>query len=117
MVWVIQATNGGKHLVGLRHNDKGDRMRTNDEPQAETQVEHSGLPLCSLRTCCRKHWQQDAGREAYVLSGGIGPILMNPIGMPFMCCGVCGNKRCPKATDCDLMCTGSNEPGQDGSVY
>jgi Lar family restriction alleviation protein len=32
-------------------------------------------------------------------------------------CPVCGNKRCPKATDHHLDCTGSNEPGQTGSVY
>jgi hypothetical protein len=29
----------------------------------------------------------------------------------------CGNKRCPHASDHDLECTGSNEPGQPGSVY
>lgn len=32
-------------------------------------------------------------------------------------CEICGNKRCPKATDCTLACTGSNEPGQKGSVW
>lgn len=32
-------------------------------------------------------------------------------------CETCGNKRCPHATDCDLDCTGSNEPGQKGSVW
>lgn len=32
-------------------------------------------------------------------------------------CSVCGNKRCPKATDHDLACTNSNEPGQKGSAY
>lgn len=32
-------------------------------------------------------------------------------------CVKCGNKRCPHATDCALPCTGSNEPGQKGSVY
>jgi hypothetical protein len=32
-------------------------------------------------------------------------------------CPTCGNKRCPKATDHELACTGSNEPGQEGSVY
>lgn len=32
-------------------------------------------------------------------------------------CPECGNKRCPKATDHRLACTGSNEPGQPGSVY
>lgn len=32
-------------------------------------------------------------------------------------CPTCGNKRCPKATDHRLDCTGSNEPGQAGSRY
>jgi hypothetical protein len=31
--------------------------------------------------------------------------------------GIGGNKRCPKATDHELDCTGSNEPGQKGSAY
>ena len=32
-------------------------------------------------------------------------------------CATCGNKRCPRATDHRHACTGSNEPGQKGSVY
>lgn len=32
-------------------------------------------------------------------------------------CPTCHCKRCPKASDHDLACTGSNEPGQPGSVY
>ena len=32
-------------------------------------------------------------------------------------CPECGNKRCPKASDHRLACTGSNEPGQEGSIY
>ncbi len=32
-------------------------------------------------------------------------------------CPTCDNKRCPKATDHRLACSGSNEPGQVGSVY
>lgn len=32
-------------------------------------------------------------------------------------CPKCGNKRCPHATDHNLDCTGSNEPGQAGSRY
>lgn len=35
----------------------------------------------------------------------------------FQVCPVCGNKRCPKGTDHDLECTGSNKPGQKGSRY
>jgi hypothetical protein len=32
-------------------------------------------------------------------------------------CPRCGNKRCPLATDHRNVCTGSNEPGQAGSLY
>jgi len=32
-------------------------------------------------------------------------------------CNICGNKRCPHATDHELQCTDSNEPDQEGSVY
>jgi hypothetical protein len=32
-------------------------------------------------------------------------------------CPLCGNKRCPMASDHTLECTGSNEEGQAGSVY
>lgn len=32
-------------------------------------------------------------------------------------CSICGNKRCPHATDHNLDCTKSNEPGQPGSIY
>lgn len=43
-------------------------------------------------------------------------------GMPYetafmiLCC-LCGNKRCPHATDHRQDCTKSNAPGQKGSVY
>lgn len=32
-------------------------------------------------------------------------------------CPDCGNKRCPRATNHELKCTKSNEPGQEGSIY
>jgi hypothetical protein len=32
-------------------------------------------------------------------------------------CSICGNKRCPQATDHRLECTNSNEPGQKGSSW
>lgn len=32
-------------------------------------------------------------------------------------CPDCGNKRCPKATHHSHGCSGSNTPGQPGSVY
>lgn len=66
-----------------------------------------------LRECCRKHWADDARVHAKAF----GCVLMNPMGMPFITCGTCRNKRCPRATDCDLACSGTNEPGQEGSIY
>ena len=35
----------------------------------------------------------------------------------FIVCQKCGNKRCPKATDHLLPCSGSNDPGQPGSLF
>lgn len=35
----------------------------------------------------------------------------------FVVCPECGNKRCPRANDHRNACTGSNEPGQEGSAY
>lgn len=32
-------------------------------------------------------------------------------------CPICGNKRCPHVSDHELVCTGSNDPGQEGSIY
>ncbi len=32
-------------------------------------------------------------------------------------CPLCGNKRCPKATDHRNECSGSNDAGQIGSIY
>lgn len=32
-------------------------------------------------------------------------------------CPDCGNKRCPKCSNHELECSGSNEPGQPGSIY
>lgn len=43
--------------------------------------------------------------------------LENPVFYRMIVCESCGNKRCPKATDHEIKCTNSNEPGQPGSRY
>ena len=43
------------------------------------------------------------------------PVTMTD--MRFVVCPDCGNKRCPHANDHRHACTGSNEPGQEGSAY
>jgi hypothetical protein len=64
-------------------------------------------------TCCRDHCGKENGAKAFASHGW----LWNPFVMPFMACIECSNKRCPKATNCDLECTGSNDAGQSGSAY
>lgn len=59
-------------------------------------------------TCCHKCDRARIELEKQMY--GI-PIFM------LIVCPLCGNKRCPKASDHTLECTGSNEPGQPGSVY
>jgi hypothetical protein len=49
-------------------------------------------------------------RRCFTEAGGFMRVRM-------FLCPVCGNKRCPKATDHRLGCTNSNEPGQAGSDY
>lgn len=56
---------------------------------------------CPCRRCVEK-------RHPYVLS----PERQRPI-----LCHECGNKRCPHASSHENACTGSNEPGQEGSDY
>jgi hypothetical protein len=58
------------------------------------------------RPCCRRCEREAQEREPDVLRMSL-----------FIVCADCGNKRCPKATDHRLACTGSNEPGQRGSIY
>ncbi|QLW72494.1 DUF550 domain-containing protein [Klebsiella pneumoniae] len=43
------------------------------------------------------------------------PVTLND--MRFVVCPDCGNKRCPRANDHRNACSGSNEPGQEGSAY
>lgn len=53
------------------------------------------IPDCSCRTC--------------------RPVTFSD--SRFVVCPECGNKRCPHANDHRNSCTGSNEPGQEGSSY
>lgn len=53
------------------------------------------IPDCSCRTC--------------------HPVTFSD--SRFVVCPECGNKRCPHANDHRNACTGSNEPGQEGSAY
>jgi len=64
-------------------------------------------PTCCYR--CAKSWE-DAHCDKET------PFFRLTMTRMFAC-PTCGNKRCPKATDHHLDCTGSNAPGQKGSRY
>lgn len=65
------------------------------------------------RDCCLKHWELDNSASSIELD--YGPLI--PAHSRMIVCKNCGNKRCPKATNCDLECTNSNELGQVSSSY
>lgn len=60
--------------------------------------------LCGCRRCLK---ERDARDECG------WPILATRM----ILCPICGNKRCPHATDHRLVCTNSNDVGQSGSEY
>lgn len=43
--------------------------------------------------------------------------FLKPETMRMILCSICGNKRCPHATDHRNACTNSNDPGQKGSSW
>jgi hypothetical protein len=71
-------------------------------------VRESEVDVSDVRRCCRKHETEDlsAKRPADKFFDRL-----------FIVFPTCGNKRCPKASDCSLECTGSNLPGQVGSRF
>jgi hypothetical protein len=62
---------------------------------------------CDCRRCL-------AERDEHIM---VGNLKLPLSGTRMVVCAICDNKRCPHATDHDYPCTGSNEPGQAGSVY
>ncbi|WP_421057556.1 hypothetical protein [Klebsiella variicola] len=71
------------------------RQLAANQPQNAPQNIPEIIPDCWCRTC--------------------RPVVLND--MRFVVCPDCGNKRCPRANDHRNACTGSNEPGQEGSAY
>lgn len=67
---------------------------------------------CQCRRCTTDRAEADPLPPERMVLGIIDPRLNR-----MFLCAACGNKRCPHATDHRLACTGSNEPGQEGSNY
>ena len=74
---------------------------TNELSKPTTPVQAEKQEPVAHRYCCH---------SCFKASGGVMLDRM-------ILCPECGNKRCPKASDHSFSCTGSNEPGQIGSIY
>ena len=62
-----------------------------------------------------KHFRENAETSTKCWCHTCRPVTMTDA--RFVVCPDCGNKRCPHANDHRNACTGSNEPGQEGSAY
>ncbi|EFA5318598.1 hypothetical protein EYX56_05000 [Escherichia coli] len=98
----------------------GLRPEQNNRCPAQTPIDHGYRPDCECSGC----------RGLAAICSGLNgnspvntgcschacrPVTMND--MRLVVCPECGNKRCPHANDHRHACTGSNEPGQEGSAY
>lgn len=64
-------------------------------------------PNCECHRCISEH----------KLGQQVGFMWLPLSSTKMILCPICGSKRCPRASDHDLECTGSNASGQPGSVY
>ncbi|HBZ3600966.1 TPA: hypothetical protein MHL24_00470 [Klebsiella pneumoniae] len=87
---------------------------------AQSPIDHGYQPECECSGC------KATSRICAELAGNppanpgcwcrtCRPVVLND--MRFVVCPDCGNKRCPRANDHRNACTGSNDPGQEGSAY
>ena len=108
-VYVRSTQFAGDHPFCKEHAEKEKDFLVNDSYEYwykledefdsnEIDIEYSFTSNCHCHTC--------------------NPIdYKRPDSVYMRLCPICGNKRCPKATDHRLECTNSNEPNQEGSIY
>lgn len=84
-----------------------ERMRTTERELEKLQAAYERLIVHSPACCI----ECDRENRAAL------PFPDNLMGRRMIVCPDCGNKRCPRATNHHNACTGSNAPGQAGSVF
>ena len=67
---------------------------------------------CECHACISAHCEANPAPPKDLMFGCVDMRLVR-----YFLCETCGNKRCPRAADHRLACTGSNDPGQLGSLY
>ena len=96
LAMLIRLVMEGDQVIGFTPPDACRAAMLQGGENAESTSGNSPvIPDCWCRTC--------------------RPITLRD--MRFVVCPECGNKRCPHANDHRNACTGSNEPGQEGSAY
>ncbi len=87
---------------------------------AQSPIDHGYLPECecsgckaTARICAELSANSSENPDCWCRT--CRPVVLND--MRFVVCPDCGYKRCPRANDHRNACTGSNEPGQEGSAY
>ena len=92
----------------------------NSVAPAKSPIDHGYRPECecsgckaTARICDELSANSSANPDCWCRT--CRPVVLND--MRFVVCPDCGNKRCPRANDHRNACTGSNEPGQEGSAY
>lgn len=79
-----------------------------------------GGPNCDCHKCRSDKIQtirKELGLDATTMTEAFIDRITNEVQIKMVLCPICGNKRCPKASDHRLDCTNSNDVGQPGSVY
>lgn len=78
--------------------------------------EAGNSPQCrEISNSSTKHFRENAQTSTKCWCRTCRPVTFAD--SHFVVCPECGNKRCPHANDHRHACTGSNEPGQEGSAY
>jgi len=96
------------------------RPEQNNSSPAQSPIDHGYRPDCECSGCRGlAAIFSDLNGRSPVITGcwchTCRPVAMTD--MRLVVCPTCGNKRCPHANDHRNACTGSNEPGQEGSAY
>tara|TARA_R110000868_G_scaffold3012_1_gene20293 strand:- start:805 stop:1056 length:252 start_codon:yes stop_codon:yes gene_type:complete len=82
----------------MKRNHTGKGTELTHLPMTEKLHEKQNSVKCWCQTCCKNET-------------GYHHLFR------MVLCPECGSKRCPRATNHELECTGSNEAGQEGSIY
>lgn len=116
---MLQAGNF-REISNSSTNNCREISETSTNSPALSPIDHGYLPDCecsgciaTARICAELAVSSQAVPDCWCHT--CRPVTMND--MRFVVCPDCGNKRCPRANDHRNACTGSNELGQEGSVY